>query len=94
VLCWDLKYTTTQVVTAAHIHLGAAGVPGPVKFGFFNPPPSPVVVNKGCRSGDPALLALIANHPGNYYANVHTSAHPGGAARGQLTTNSDDQGSE
>jgi hypothetical protein len=93
VLCWDLDYTTTQEVTAAHIHKGAAGVNGSVVFGFFNPPGS-VVVNDGCRSGPAALLADIANHPGDYYANVHTRTYPGGAARGQLTTNSDDQGSE
>ena len=94
VLCWELKYTTTKPVTAAHIHRGAAGVGGGVVFGFFNPPPSAVPVKKGCRSGAPALLADIAAHPGAFYANVHTSAHPLGAARGQLTTNSDDQGSE
>jgi hypothetical protein len=94
VLCWDLQYTTTQHVVAAHIHRGGAGVGGPVIFGFFNPPPSTVTVNKGCRSGDPSLLADIAAHPAAFYANVHTTAHPGGAARGQLTTNSDDQGSE
>jgi hypothetical protein len=90
VLCWELDYTTTQHVTAAHIHRGAAGVAGPVVFGFFNPPPSTVPVNEGCRSGAPALLADIAAHPGAYYANVHTTAHPGGAARGQLTTESEE----
>ena len=99
VLCWDLDYTTTQAVTAAHIHKGAAAVNGSVVFGFFNPPlqrPG-VVINEGCRSASPAEVAVIrdiANHPGNYYANVHTTTYPGGAARGQLTTNSDDQGSE
>jgi hypothetical protein len=96
-ICWDLDYTTTQVVTRAHIHKGAMGVAGPIVFGFFNPPNSPVVINEGCRPGTPTELAVItdiANHPGDYYANVHTTAHPGGAARGQLTSNSDDQGSE
>jgi hypothetical protein len=92
-LCWELDYTTTQQVTAAHIHKGAAGVNGGVVFGFFNPPTVPpgVVVNEGCRSGDHALLADIANHPGNYYANVHTTAHPGGAARGQLVKEADEE---
>jgi hypothetical protein len=98
-VCWDLEYTTTQVVRAAHIHKGAAGVPGPVVFGFFNPPPKPVgvVVNEGCRPGTPTELPIIrdiANHPGDYYVNIHTVAHPGGATRGQLTTNGDDQESE
>lgn len=84
-LCWDLDYTTSQHVVAAHIHHGAAGVAGPIVFGFFNPPPSTKVVNSGCREGDPALLENIANHPGDYYVNVHTIRFPGGAGRGQLT---------
>jgi CHRD domain-containing protein len=84
-LCWDLDYTTTQHVVAAHIHKGPAGVAAPVVFGFFNPPASAVVVNTGCREGAPALLADIAANPGAYYVNVHTTAHPGGAGRGQLT---------
>jgi hypothetical protein len=84
-LCWDLDYTTTQHVVAAHIHKGPAGVAKPVVFGFFNPPASTVVVNSGCRSGDPALLAAITKDPGAFYVNVHTSANRGGAGRGQLT---------
>jgi hypothetical protein len=80
-LCWDVEYETTQQVTAAHIHQGVAGVNGPVVFGFYN---STITVNEGCRSGDPVLLAKIAAHPGDYYVNVHTTVHPGGAARGQL----------
>jgi hypothetical protein len=82
-LCWDLDYTTTQVVTRAHIHQAAAGVAGNIVFGFFNAPAP--VANSGCRSGDHALLAAIAADPGAFYVNVHTTAHPGGAGRGQLT---------
>lgn len=84
-LCWDLDYTTSQKVVAAHIHHGAAGVAGPIVFGFFNPPPSTTVVNSGCREADPALLEKIVANPGDYYVNVHTTAFPGGAGRGQLT---------
>lgn len=84
-VCWDLDYKTSQMVTRAHIHHGAAGVAGPIVFGFFNPPPSTTIVNSGCREGDPALLQDIVDHPGDYYVNVHTTIFPAGAGRGQLT---------
>ena len=81
-------------MTAAHIHLGAAGVNGPVVFGFFNPPASLVPVNEGCRpAANPMELAVIRdipNHPGDYYVNIHTTAHPGGATRGQLTAHEEE----
>lgn len=84
-LCWDLDYTTSEHVVAAHIHHAAAGMAGPIVFGFFNPPASAVPVNSGCREAAPALLKDIAAHPENYYVNVHTTLYPGGAGRGQLT---------
>jgi hypothetical protein len=64
-----------------HIHVGAAGVSGPVVFGFTDLM-SPISYTS------PALTAaqeteLLAN---NYYVNLHTTAFPGGEIRGQLVT--------
>jgi hypothetical protein len=88
-LCWDLDYTTTETVVAAHIHKAPPGVAAGVVFPFFNPPAA--VMNDGCGSGAPALLADIAKHPGAYYVNVHTTVHPAGAGRGQLMRTQQDQ---
>ena len=62
--------------TAAHIHVGAAGVAGP-----------PVVDFSGQLTGDDltdADLAAVLANPANYYVNVHNQAFPDGAIRGQL----------
>src|ERR1700687_6022941 len=80
----------TRDAPVTHIHQGAPGVAAPVVFGFFNPPTSATVVNRGCRTGDPVLLADIVNHPAAYYVNVHTTIFKGGAGRGQLSAESDD----
>ncbi len=67
-------------VVAGHIHVGPAGVNGPV------------VVNLGvdsadfeaCVKADPGLIRTIARNPGGYYVNVHTTVVPSGEIRGQL----------
>jgi CHRD domain len=39
----------------------------------------------GCvEDVNPGLIDDIANHPGAYYVNIHTSRFPGGAIRGNL----------
>ena len=65
--------------TAAHLHRGAPGFGGPVFIGFD--------VNS-LTNGTATLTEAQANeiraNPGNFYVNVHTGAHPGGAVRGPL----------
>jgi hypothetical protein len=68
-------------VTAAHIHKAPPGVAGPIVVPLT--PPTNGFVN-ACTTAAPALAADIAAHPGNYYANVHTTVFPAGAVRGQL----------
>ncbi len=69
--------------TAAHIHLGPAGVAGGVVVGLSAP-------TNGMSSGtitnvDPDLIKAIRQNPQGFYVNIHNSAYPSGALRGQLT---------
>jgi hypothetical protein len=68
-------------VTAAHIHKAPAGSNGPVVVPLTPPVDGAVVA---CTTAAPALAADIVANPANYYANIHSSAFPGGAVRGQL----------
>jgi len=79
-LCYDLSWSS-QVgsPSAAHIHRGAKGTNGPIVV-VLNEPPSP----KACVAADATVLQGISGDPGGYYVNIHTSAYPGGAVRGQL----------
>ena len=72
-------------ITIFHIHEGAIGVAGPVVVNLVG---LGGTFTNGTMTGTfpiPADVAqrMVAN-PGNFYVNVHTTACPGGAARGQL----------
>ena len=73
--------------TAAHIHRGAFGVPGPVVVDL-NP-----TFGAGCTSGtvmnvSQTLINEILANPAGFYVNVHSTEFPGGAVRGQLGNSS------
>ncbi len=81
-LCYSIEFNTTETVVAAHIHHAAAGNVAPPLI----PLSAPVAgTSSGCASVDRSILKDILLNPGDYYVNVHTSAHPAGAGRGQLT---------
>jgi hypothetical protein len=67
---------------AAHIHKAAAGANGSIVVTL----PTPVAgTSSGCvEVTDTQLLDDIALNPASYYVNVHTTAFPNGAVRGQL----------
>lgn len=86
-ICFRLRVRgITLPADAAHIHLGAWGVAGPVVVALGAPDAEGRA--KGCTTGvDPELIKDIGMNPRNYYVNVHTSDFPDGAVRGQLHRN-------
>jgi hypothetical protein len=80
-VCYDIVVFNVDPIAAAHIHLGAAGVPGGI---VVHLPPQAGVLS-GCETGvDKDLIKEIRKNPQAYYVNVHNAAFQGGAARGQL----------
>jgi hypothetical protein len=73
----------TLPAMAAHIHVAAAGVAGPVVVTLITPDVDGSV--QGCVAAPRALIKQILMNPAGYYVNVHTSDYPAGAIRGQLS---------
>ena len=70
--------------TSAHIHAGAAGETGPVILTLGRAPAGIETVGSAPGGLDPDLLQDMADHPANYYVDVHSAEFPDGAVRGQL----------
>ena len=84
-LDFHLAVSNIEDVTAAHLHTGWPGMNGGVAHPLFLGGPPPL------EPGSPVngLIALDAQSvldlwSGYYYANVHTTANPGGEIRGQV----------
>ena len=83
-ICYTLTAEGVAPITAAHIHVGPAGVAGPVVVPLV--PPDPVSgTSSACAEVDRDLARAIIQNPGNYYVNVHNAEYPAGARRGQLS---------
>jgi CHRD domain-containing protein len=81
-ICFSLSVQHLSApVIAAHIHVAPAGQAGPIVV----PLAAPVTgTSSGCADVERALAKDILQHPEAYYVNVHTTAFPAGAVRGQL----------
>ena len=81
-MCYQMEAQGTDMITAAHIHEGAAGVAGGVVLPLITPQ-----VNQranACTQLDSELARRILANPANFYVNMHNDAYPAGAVRGQL----------
>jgi hypothetical protein len=92
-VCFTLRWSRIAPPTAAHIHVGPAGVAGPVVVPLFAAPgglPPELSAVSGCVTGvDPGLIAAIRQRPRQYYVNIHNVPFPDGAIRGQLHRDDD-----
>ena len=95
-LSYRVDVANISSVTRAHIHgPGAAGANGPIRVNFYEPPSGTAGLNFTTSAtlvsgvaplpsgiSQDSLVVLLRN--GNAYANVHTTAFPGGEIRGQF----------
>jgi CHRD domain len=84
-VCFDLSWANIDgIVTAAHVHVGPAGVAGDVVVPLFAQNLSGTDSASDCVSVSEELIKAIRHDPENYYVNVHSTVFPAGAVRGQL----------
>lgn len=100
-VCFKIEFENIGAPNRAHIHRAAAGVNGPIVVPFFDihtadaqrdPRHDQLEMGKleSCVPAAPALLAEIAANPEAFYVNFHNARFPGGAVRGQLMHEDDD----
>ena len=80
--CYIMNVAGLADVTAAHIHTGGPGESGAPVVTLAAPTNG---TSGGCVPVTAEVSAALLANPGGYYVNVHTSAFPNGAIRGQLS---------
>jgi hypothetical protein len=80
--CINVRVDNIDTPTGLHIHRGVAGVNGPIVIDFTNLDKDNSAVK--CVTITKELADEVLGNPQGFYLNVHTTAFPTGAARGQL----------
>ncbi|MGH8476855.1 MAG: CHRD domain-containing protein [Methylococcales bacterium] len=84
-LCFGMAVRGIDAPTAAHIHVGSAGVNGDIVVPLV---PAPAAGNPGtssnCVNAGNGVVNFLILRPARFYVNVHTGAFPAGALRGQF----------
>jgi CHRD domain-containing protein len=83
-LCYGLQVFKIGTPAAAHIHQAAVGANGPIRVGLAVPSSGAAGTSTACTTLTATLASAIKANPGRFYVNVHNSAFPDGAIRGQL----------
>ena len=81
-VCYELSVSGIAPAVAAHVHVGPAGLAGPVVIPLAAPTDGS---SSACASASRELVLAIIQNPQNYYVNVHNAEYPAGALRGQLS---------
>ena len=87
-LCFRLVARNAGDAVAAHIHRGAPGVNGPIVVPLFDDPTGNGEFRRRqrcVRAPSAGLARRIQRSPGRFYVNLHSTAFPNGAIRGQLS---------
>ncbi len=83
-LCYGIQVVKIGTPNAGHIHQGAVGVNGPIKVPLTPPSQGAAGASAKCTTLGSGLASQIKSNPGGFYVNIHNSAFPNGAIRGQL----------
>ena len=84
-VCFGITVKNLDAPVAAHIHRGRRNENGPIVIPLTPPSGGNPGTSSGCVDGVAAALTTeLSEHPNRFYVNVHTTAFPGGAIRGQL----------
>jgi len=82
-VCYVLHVRNVDgTVDGAHIHLGRPDQEGPVVVDLN--PPTHMGSSVGCTWIGRKLAWKLRTNPRHYYVNVHSTAYPDGALRGQV----------